>query len=43
MKVRKILNKLHKACLKHNVEKEKRLWLEALKKSLKRKNTHSIV
>ena len=39
MKVRKLTKKLNKACVNHNVEKEKKIWMKLLKKSLKHKNT----
>jgi hypothetical protein len=42
MKVKKIAKKLLQACFDHNKVKEKKLWLKALKKSLKRKHTESI-
>jgi hypothetical protein len=42
MKVKKIAKKLFQACLDRNKAKEKKLWLKALKKSLKHKHTESI-
>jgi hypothetical protein len=42
MKVRKIVKKMYQACISHDVVKEKKLWLKALKKSLKHKHTHVI-
>ena len=42
MKIKKLMKKMYKACIEHDTIKEKKLWLKALKKSLKGKNTHSI-
>jgi hypothetical protein len=42
MKVKNIIKKMYQACIDHDVVKEKKLWLKALKKSLKKKNTTSI-
>jgi len=42
MKVRKIVKKMYQACINHDRVKEKKLWLKALKKSLKHKHTHVI-
>ena len=42
MKVKKLIKKMYKACIEHNKEKEKKLWLKALKKSLKGKKTQGI-
>ena len=42
MKVQKIIKKMYQACINHNVVKEKKLWLKALKKSLKHKHTQVI-
>jgi hypothetical protein len=33
---------MYQACLNHDKVKEKKLWLKALKKSLKHKNTEVI-
>jgi hypothetical protein len=42
MKVRKLVQKMYAAIISGDEKKEKRLWLKALKKSLKHKNTHVI-
>jgi hypothetical protein len=42
MKVQSILKKMYKACINHDKVKEKKLWLKALKKSLKHKHTEVI-
>lgn len=42
MKVKKLVMKMYQACLNHDKEKEKKLWLKALKKSLKHKHTEVI-
>ena len=42
MKVRKIVKKMYQACINHNEKKEKKLWLKALKKSLKHKHTQVV-
>jgi len=42
MKIQKIVKKMHKACINHDKVKEKKMWLKALKKSFKHKNTHLI-
>jgi hypothetical protein len=42
MKVKKLTKKLYKACFTHNKKEEKKLWLKALKKSLKHKHTEAI-
>jgi len=42
MKVRKIVKKMYQAILKHDTEKEKKLWLKTLKKSLKHKHTQIV-
>lgn len=42
MKVKEIVRKMYQAILKHNEKKEKRLWLKAIKKSLKHKRTQII-
>jgi len=33
---------MYKAIINHDVEKEKKLWFKALKKSIKHKNTYVI-
>lgn len=42
MKVQKIVKKMYQACIHHDKNKEKKLWLKALKKSLKHKRTHVV-
>jgi hypothetical protein len=42
MKVRKIVKKMYQAILNHDTVKEKKLWLKALKKSLKHKHTQIV-
>jgi hypothetical protein len=42
MKVQKIIKKMHQAIFEHDVKKEKKMWLKALKKSINHKNTHVI-
>ena len=42
MKVEKLIKKMYKACVEHDVVKEKKLWLKALKKSLQHKHTEVI-
>ena len=42
MKVKKLIKKMYKACIEHNKEKEKKLWLKAIKKSLNHKHTEGI-
>lgn len=42
MKVKKILKKMYKACVEHNKEKEHKMWLKAIKKSLQHKRTQAI-
>ena len=42
MKVKKLIKELYSACVKHDKEKEKKLWFKALKKSLKHKHTEAI-
>jgi hypothetical protein len=42
MKVKKIVMKMYLACINHNKIKEKKLWLKALKKSLKHKHTQIV-
>ena len=42
MKVKEIVRKMYLACVNHDRVKEKKLWLKALKKSLKHKRTHVI-
>jgi hypothetical protein len=42
MKVKKLIMKLNKAELEHNMEKVKKFWFKILKKSLKDKHTESV-
>jgi len=42
MKVKKLIMKLNKAELQHNMEKAKKFWLKLLKKSLEGKYTHAV-
>jgi hypothetical protein len=42
MKVKKLVMKMYLACINHDRVKEKKLWLKALKKSLKHKNTNVV-
>jgi hypothetical protein len=42
MKVKKIVKSMYAAIFAKDLEEEKRLWLKAIKKSLKGKNTQAI-
>ena len=42
MKVKKLIIKLNKAELQHNLVKIKELWFKLLKKSLKHKHTEAV-
>jgi hypothetical protein len=42
MKIKKLIKKMYRACVEHNQKKEKKLWLKAIKKSLKHKHTEAI-
>jgi hypothetical protein len=42
MKVKKLILKLNKAELEHNLKKVKELWFKILKKSLKGKHTEAV-
>lgn len=42
MKVKELIKKMYKACIEHDVVKEKKLWLKAIRKSLKHKKTQVI-
>jgi hypothetical protein len=42
MKVKKLIMKLNKAEIQHNLSKVKELWLKLLKKSLKHKHTEAV-
>jgi tripartite-type tricarboxylate transporter receptor subunit TctC len=41
-KVRKLVKQLNKACVEHNVKREKKIWKKLIKKSLKHKHTASV-
>ena len=42
MKVKKLILKLNRAELEHNMDKAKKFWLKLLKKSLKGKHTEAV-
>jgi len=42
MKTQELINKLYKAIISGDIEKEKKTWLKVLKKSLKHKKTHAV-
>ena len=42
MKVKKLIIKLNRAEVRHNLEKVKELWFKLLKKSLKHKHTEAV-
>jgi len=42
MKVKKLILKLNRAELDHNMDKAKKFWLKLLKKSLKHKHTEAV-
>lgn len=42
MKVRKLVMKLNKAEMEHNLNKVKEIWFKLLKKSLKGKHTEAV-
>ena len=42
MKVQKVITKMYKAIIAGDKEAEKKLWLEAIKKSLQHKKTQAI-
>ena len=42
MKTKKLLKKLFAACIAHDTELEHKLWVKAIKKSLKKKKTQAI-
>jgi len=42
MKVKKLIMKLNKAEIQHNIYKAKEIWLKLLKKSLKHKHTEAV-
>jgi len=42
MKVKKLILKLNRAEIEHNMDKAKKFWLKLLKKSLKHKHTEAV-
>jgi hypothetical protein len=42
MKVKILIKELFAACISHDTKLEKKLWLKAIKKSLKHKKTQAI-
>ena len=42
MKTAKLVRKMYRACIRHNVKKQKKLWLKILKKSLQHKHTEVV-
>jgi hypothetical protein len=42
MKTKELINKLYEAAIKGDSEKEKKIWLKVLKKSLKHKKTYAV-
>ena len=42
MKVKKLILKLNKAEIEHNLNRVKQLWFKILKKSLKHKHTEAV-
>ena len=42
MKVKKLILKLNRAEIEHNVRKAKKLWFRLLKKSLEHKHTEAV-
>jgi hypothetical protein len=42
MKVKKLVLKLNRAEIEHNVDKAKKFWFKLLKKSLKHKHTEAV-
>ena len=42
MKVKKLVMKLYKAEIEHNLEKAKKIWFKLLKKSLDHKHTEAV-
>lgn len=42
MKTKKLVRKMYRACVRHNIKKQKKLWLKMLKKSLKHKHTEIV-
>jgi len=42
MKVKKLIMKLNRAEVQHNLEKAKKFWFKLLKKSIKHKHTEAV-
>jgi len=42
MKVKKLILKLNRAEIEHNMDKAKKLWIKLLHKSLKHKHTEAV-
>jgi hypothetical protein len=42
MKIKQLIMKMYKACIRHDRKKEEKLWKKAIKKSLKHKKTQII-
>lgn len=42
MKVKKLIRKLYKACVRHDDAKERRLWKKIMRKSLEHKHTQAV-
>jgi len=42
MKVKKLVRKMYRACIRHNTKKEKKLWFKILRKSLQHKHTEVV-
>jgi hypothetical protein len=42
MKIKKLILKLNRAEMQHNLEKAKKFWMKLLKKSIKGKNTYAV-
>ena len=42
MKVKKLILKLNRAEVEHNIDQVKKFWLKLLKKSLKHKHTEAV-
>jgi len=42
MKVRKLILKLNRAEIEHNVDRARKFWFKLLKKSLKHKHTEAV-
>ena len=42
MKLRKLRKELYRSIFEHNLEKEKKIWLKILKKSVKHKHTADV-